>query len=98
VARYGGEEFVMIPPGLGAEAARIACERLLIRLRNARHTVPGAAICATASLSLATHDASTPFASVAHLIEAADRSVYAAKKAGRDQLICFDSALYRRTG
>jgi diguanylate cyclase (GGDEF)-like protein len=87
IARYGGEEFVIVLPGLTTEAAARVCERLLDRLRAARHDVAGASFMVTASLGLATHAPESPFQSVAQLIEAADRSVYTAKKRGRDQLV-----------
>jgi diguanylate cyclase (GGDEF)-like protein len=90
VARYGGEEFVILLPGLAMDGAKIVCERILTALRAARHRVAGGSIRVTASLGLATHDTATPFHQVSHMIEAADRCVYAAKKAGRDQLICHD--------
>lgn len=90
VARYGGEEFVIVLPGLESALAAKVCERLLNRMRETRHAVGTGFIRATASLGLATHTVQTPFASVAHLIEAADRSVYAAKDAGRNQLVRFD--------
>ena len=97
VARYGGEEFVIVLPGMETEGAEVVCERLLRKLRDARHSVPGAVIRATASLGLATHGPNSPFASVSHLIDAADRAVYSAKKAGRDQLVRFDAGGVRRT-
>ena len=90
VARYGGEEFVIVLPGLAMEGAKIVCERILTALRGARHRVAGGSIRVTASLGLATHDAATPFHRVSNMIEAADRCVYVAKKAGRDQLVCHD--------
>ena len=88
VARYGGEEFVIVLPGLAADAARSVCERLLARLRAWPHAVAGGTIHVTASLGLATHAANTPFTRVSDMIEAADRCVYAAKKGGRDRLVC----------
>jgi diguanylate cyclase (GGDEF)-like protein len=88
VARYGGEEFVIVLPGLAADAARNVCERLLARLRACQHAVAGGTIRVTASLGVATHAANTPYARVSDLIEAADRCVYAAKKGGRDRLVC----------
>jgi diguanylate cyclase (GGDEF)-like protein len=88
VARYGGEEFVIVLPGLAADAARSVCERLLARLRACPHAVAGGTIRVTASLGLATHAANTPYARVGDMIEAADRCVYAAKKGGRDRLVC----------
>jgi diguanylate cyclase (GGDEF)-like protein len=90
VARYGGEEFVIVLPGLATGEAAIVAERILMKLRSARHQVAGGTIRVTASLGLATLDATSGFRRVSDLIEAADRCVYAAKRAGRDRLVCFD--------
>ena len=87
VARYGGEEFVIVLPGLAADGAKHVCERILARLRGSQHPVAGGTIRVTASLGLATHAPHAPFARVTDMIEAADRCVYAAKKAGRDRLV-----------
>jgi diguanylate cyclase (GGDEF)-like protein len=89
VGRYGGEEFVIVLPGLATEGALEVCERILTQLRGARHQVAGGSIRVTASLGLATLDPSSHFRHVPDLIEAADRCVYAAKRAGRDRLVCF---------
>jgi diguanylate cyclase (GGDEF)-like protein len=91
VARYGGEEFVIVLPGITMDAAAIVCERLLAKLRITKHTVSGGTITTTASLGLATHGSTCRYGSVAELIEAADRSVYAAKRAGRNRMVRFDS-------
>jgi diguanylate cyclase (GGDEF)-like protein len=90
VARYGGEEFIIILPGLGSDGAKKIGERLLARLRSAHHEVAGGTVIATASLGLATHHPATPFESAAKLLEAADRSVYAAKRQGRNRLVSYD--------
>jgi diguanylate cyclase (GGDEF)-like protein len=90
VARYGGEEFVIIFPGLGSEGAKKIGERILARLRSAHHEVTGGTVVATASLGLATHGPGAPFESAAKLLEAADRSVYAAKRQGRNRLVTYD--------
>jgi diguanylate cyclase (GGDEF)-like protein len=90
VARYGGEEFVIVLPGLGANDARVVADRILMKLRSARHQVAGGSIRVTASLGLATLDGASGFKRVGDLIEAADRCVYAAKRAGRDRLVCFN--------
>ena len=98
VARYGGEEFVVVLPGLPSSAAEIVCNRLLARLRDAKHPVSGGAmITTTASLGLATQGGATQYSSVAELLEAADRSVYAAKKAGRNRLVRFDPVSMARS-
>jgi diguanylate cyclase (GGDEF)-like protein len=90
VARYGGEEFVIVLPGLSRTGAIDVCERILATLRGARHHVCGGSIRVTASLGLATLDCAEEFRAVSELIEAADRCVYAAKRAGRDRLVCFN--------
>ena len=90
VARYGGEEFVIVLPGLATNEAGTICDRILMKLRSARHQVAGGSIRVTASLGLATLDRSAGFKRVSDLIEAADRCVYAAKRAGRDRLVCFN--------
>lgn len=92
VARYGGEEFMIVLPGLGALAAVTVCERILAKLRATRHQVTGGNIRVTASLGLVTMDSNSPFAQVADLVEAADRCVYAAKRAGRDRVVCFQKS------
>ena len=90
VARYGGEEFVIVLPGLGADDAMVVADRILMKLRSARHQVAGGSIRVTASLGLATLDRGSRFQRVSDLVEAADRCVYAAKRAGRDRLVCFN--------
>ncbi len=90
VARYGGEEFVIVLPGLRTDDAMVVADRILMKLRSARHQVAGGSIRVTASLGLATLDGGSKFQRVSDLLEAADRCVYAAKRAGRDRLVCFN--------
>ncbi len=90
VGRYGGKEFVIVLPGLRADDAMVVADRILLKLRSARHQVAGGSIRVTASLGLATLDRASGFQRVSDLLEAADRCVYAAKRAGRDRLVCFN--------
>jgi diguanylate cyclase (GGDEF)-like protein len=91
VARYGGEEFVIVLPGLASSSAEIFCERLIARLRSTLHPIRGTMVTVTASVGLATHAPRTPFQFASHLINAADRSVYAAKNSGRNRLVRHNS-------
>jgi diguanylate cyclase (GGDEF)-like protein len=92
VARYGGEEFVIVLPGLASPSAEIFCQRLIARLRSTLHPIGGTMVTVTASVGLATHTPKMPFQRASHLINAADRSVHAAKKSGRDRLVRHDSS------
>jgi len=91
VARYGGEEFVIVLPGVASPGAQIFCQRLIARLRSTLHPIRGTMVTVTASVGLATHTPKTPFQRASHLINAAARSVYVAKKSGRDRLVRHDS-------
>jgi diguanylate cyclase (GGDEF)-like protein len=91
VARYGGEEFVIVLPGVASAGAEIFCKRLIARLRSTWHPIRGTMVTVTASVGLATHTPKTPFQRASHLINAADRSVYVAKKSGRDRLVRHNS-------
>jgi diguanylate cyclase (GGDEF)-like protein len=91
VARYGGEEFVIVLPGLASPGAEIFCQRLIARLRSTLHPIRGTMVTVTASVGLATHTPKMPFQRASQLINAADRSVHAAKKSGRDRLVRHNS-------
>lgn len=86
LARYGGEEFVMILPGADAETAlEIAerCRRALSSETIRLHS--GSRITVTGSFGLACFvDGRSDMDS---LIRHADRALYAAKGAGRDQVV-----------
>jgi len=89
VARYGGEEFVILLPGTHARGAIKIAERLrkaivALQLPHEHSTVLD---CVTVSLGAATI---APM--IKHqpkvLLLAADKALYAAKQAGRNQVIC----------
>lgn len=87
VARYGGDEFVVLAPELEPDDASIVAERLVTSIRALRVDAGGGAyVTVTASVGVVT--AFDPPNSAPRtldvLLAAADRSMYEAKKAGRD--------------
>jgi len=85
VARYGGEEFIIILPDTAPETAVSIAERL--RQAVADHLFPtgkGGTGRITVSIGTATFPADA--ADKNSLIAAADRALYAAKRAGRNQV------------
>jgi diguanylate cyclase (GGDEF)-like protein len=89
VARYGGEEFVIIMPGTDLAGARQVAERIRENVFNLGIAHPGAASerCrgrATISVGFAS-TVPTHTMPPKVLVEAADKALYAAKAAGRNQ-------------
>lgn len=85
IARYGGEEFIIILPDTAAETAVGIAERL--RQAVADHRFPtekGGTGRITVSIGTATFPADA--ADKNTLIAAADKALYAAKRAGRNQV------------
>jgi two-component system cell cycle response regulator len=84
-ARYGGEEFALILRGIDGEGAHSVAERLretIGALTVQSERGPIRVTISAGSASLAALDDKTPEA----LIAAADRRLYAAKRAGRNQV------------
>lgn len=79
--RYGGEEFVVSLPATDADQAVHIAERIRARLRDAAsEELP----LATVSVGVATR---LPNETLPMLLRRADRAMYAAKRAGRDQVV-----------
>ena len=95
VARYGGEEFVVLLPGTSRDEAHHLAEVLRLRCGTVRvDTLPDAArdgrssgwVATTMSAGVATFPVCgwTP----AELLQSADEALDAAKRAGRDRVVC----------
>lgn len=86
VARYGGEEFAILMVETGRKQAIDGLQRLFALLAETPCVVPGAdlqlAVTLSAGVAAMPDDADTP----AKLIAAADKALYAAKKAGRNRI------------
>jgi diguanylate cyclase (GGDEF)-like protein len=87
VARYGGEEFVALLPGTGSGGGRLLAERMRRAVEHLaiRHPAFDASRFVSVSLGVATVRPIPGFDGRA-LQEAADRSLYAAKRAGRNRV------------
>ncbi|HEX2087847.1 MAG TPA: sensor domain-containing diguanylate cyclase [Solirubrobacteraceae bacterium] len=77
VARYGGEEFAVILPGLDAEQARLAAERLRSHVAKLE-----AGVTVSAGVASCPAHAGEPLG----LVRAADAALYASKRDGRDRV------------
>lgn len=83
VARYGGEEFVIVLPETSLSAAVATAERLRLALSPSMVTlVPTLTV--TASFGVTQH---VPGETVQELLQRADKLLYAAKAAGRNQTL-----------
>ncbi|MGA0867884.1 MAG: diguanylate cyclase [Planctomycetota bacterium] len=87
VARYGGEEFVALLPGTDSAGARLLAERLrrAVERLAIHHPRSSAGRLVTVSIGVATVHP-TPGYDGRILQEAADRGLYLAKDAGRNQV------------
>jgi diguanylate cyclase (GGDEF)-like protein len=83
VARYGGEEFVVVLPETELTAARTVAERIRLAQKDkGLHT----------TVSIGVADSSRHGRSIDALLAAADAALYAAKGAGRDQVVVASDA------
>lgn len=84
VARLGGEEFAVLLRGADLTVAEATCERLRLAIAAQPILAPGTPLFRiTASFGLAEV---IPGGGAETILEAADRALYAAKNAGRNQL------------
>lgn len=91
VGRYGGEEFVVVLPGLTSSEAAEVAERIRI---NVSHVSRNPAIpVETLTASFGVNTVSTDTSSVLQLLEQADQALYAAKRGGRNQVVCYSESL-----
>jgi diguanylate cyclase (GGDEF)-like protein len=83
--RYGGEEFLVILPETGLAEAKEAAERLRARISDAPITTQSGSLMVTVSVGAVS--AQNGSASLAALVQAADRALYAAKATGRNRVV-----------
>ena len=86
VARYGGEEFVVLLPEVGSAGALAVANKLAAALRHADITHPRSPAGPRMTISIGAATAKDLTGDPASLVEFADRLLYAAKAAGRNQV------------
>lgn len=84
LARYGGEEFVVVLPDCDTANAKTWAERTRKIIENKAITIHGQYLHVTVSIGVATSNYS--ILGLDDVIKLADQALYAAKKAGRNQV------------
>jgi len=87
-ARYGGDEFVILMPGTPSEKAVQVSERLRGIIDDHQWRMPNQEISITTSIGVANSDYRNSLSSH-ELIEDADSALYAAKRSGRNCVVCY---------
>ncbi len=86
-ARYGGEEFAMILPHIDRDQAERVAERVRAAVADFSFLEPDHPRRVTVSAGVATFVRGLDIASAEQLVAAADRALYAAKKAGKNKVV-----------
>jgi diguanylate cyclase (GGDEF)-like protein len=89
VGRYGGEEFIAILPGCDTTQASVVATRVLQQLHAGSVVVAGSKIFVTVSIGVFARQVDGT-ETLDQFIEGADQALYAAKRAGRDQVMVYD--------
>ncbi len=87
VCRLGGEEFLVICPAADLKSTALAAERLRLAFEKAAFDFPGGSLKLTASIGVASRDASLPGPEA--LLKIADQALYTAKQAGRNRVVVY---------
>jgi two-component system, cell cycle response regulator len=86
VARYGGDEFVVVLPHLQEGGAMALAERIMEQTRTHTFCEKSLKLPITTTIGIVTTSASDPAESCEELMRRADEALYAAKRAGRNQI------------
>lgn len=90
IGRYGGEEFIVILSSADGAAAQAIADRIRLRIEELAIDGFGEPIRLTCSIGIAASDTHGVWGE--HLVARADAAVYAAKRAGRNQVRTADVA------
>jgi diguanylate cyclase (GGDEF)-like protein len=94
LCRYGGEEFGIIMPQTNQQQAALVAEQIRLRVAATPVLYADLVINVTISLGISGHPGPEPHACTREaLIAQADKALYAAKRAGRNQVASFETAM-----
>ncbi|HEX8341197.1 MAG TPA: HDOD domain-containing protein [Tepidisphaeraceae bacterium] len=91
-ARYGGEELALLLPDTPRAIATVIAETVRKSVQGRPVHSGGAVINVTASIGIASWEPNSPLKTLAHLVKAADLSLYNAKHSGRNRVKVFNPA------
>jgi diguanylate cyclase (GGDEF)-like protein len=89
LGRYGGEEFTVVLPECSLEQAKRILDEIRLRFAELPFIATESSFNVTFSAGIAQSNSQT---SASQLIELADQALYAAKAAGRNQVLCSPQA------
>jgi diguanylate cyclase (GGDEF)-like protein/PAS domain S-box-containing protein len=87
IGRYGGEEFVILLPMTNAQQALPLAERIRAGVANLRVSTPKGDASVTLSIGIAEMEHGTRSETVEDIFRRADKTMYAAKQAGRNRVV-----------
>jgi two-component system cell cycle response regulator len=87
--RFGGEEFVIVLPETGENSALIIAERLRRAVADQSVLIPGQDHHISVTISIGVATAGPDVDNPAKLLKAADDALYAAKRTGRNRVMCW---------
>lgn len=90
-ARYGGEEFTVVMPGVGLDGTRQVAERIRTQIEALAYMAPSGRV-RRVSASLGCSAYPETALEPAHLLKAADLSLFEAKRSGRNRTVVFHGA------
>jgi len=96
LARYGGEEFTIILPETGAEQARSLAQRLLDDVRKHRFAIQDGQTIGRITISLGVATYPHHAHSAKALVDAADKAMLQAKRAGKNRIAVLRDGEYRK--
>lgn len=95
VARYGGEEFALLMVETDRKQAVEAMTRLYALLAETPCIIPGKNLTIYVTLSAGVAAMPSDAGSTSELVAAADKALYAAKKAGRNRIVTADGKVVK---